>query len=244
MRRSLFATSFVAVVVSSLAVLAHFSEAKPLSGALGELVEGNRRFVGGHFEHARIDKVRRDELAKGQHPFAVVVGCSDSRVPPELVFDQGLGDLFVVRVAGNVIDDASLGSIEYAVEHLGASLVIVLGHERCGAVKAALDGAGLPGHIGAIGAALSPAIAEAKSQPSTDPLDAAVRANVRRIVKQLSNAEPILTHALHADEIAVIGARYDLDTGEVEFFPEAAEAHAEHDAPAPTGAKQAAHAKH
>lgn len=223
MRQRFFTAAFVAVVASSLVVLAHFSEASSSSGALGELVEGNRRFVTGHLEHARQDKERRDELAKSQHPFAVIVGCSDSRVPPEVVFDQGLGDLFVVRVAGNVVDDASLGSIEYAVEHLGASLVIVLGHERCGAVQAALDGKALPGHIGAIGAALSPAIAEAKAQRGGDPLDTAVRANVRRIVRQLTGAEPLLAHAAHEGELEIVGARYDLDTGEVEFFPDAAE---------------------
>jgi carbonic anhydrase len=223
MRSRLYATSFVSLVAGTLAVLAHFSEARVAAGAVGELVEGNRRFVTGRFEHARQDKERRDELAKGQHPFAVIVGCSDSRVPPELVFDQGLGDLFVVRVAGNVVDDASLGSIEYAVEHLGANLIIVLGHERCGAVKAALDGGALPGHIGAIGAALSPAIAAANAEPGDDPLDAAVRANVRRIVRELRESEPLLAHAVHEGEVEVLGARYDLDTGEVEFFPEAAD---------------------
>lgn len=226
MRHRFFTATVIAVVATSLVVLAHFSEARTSSGALGELVEGNRRFVNGHFEHARQDKERRDELAKGQHPFAVIVGCSDSRVPPELVFDQGLGDLFVVRVAGNVVDDASLGSIEYAVEHLGANLVIVLGHERCGAVQAALDGKALLGHIGAIGAALSPAIAEAKAQRGGDPLDVAVRANVRRIVGELTDSEPLLAHAVRAGELEVVGARYDLDTGEVEFFPEAAERNA------------------
>jgi carbonic anhydrase len=223
MRHRVFTTSVVAVVATSLAVLAHFSEARWAGGALGELVQGNRRFVTGRFEHARLDKERRDELAKAQHPFAVVVGCSDSRVPPELVFDQGLGDLFVVRVAGNVIDDASLGSIEYAVEHLGADLVIVLGHERCGAVKAALDGVALPGHIGAIAAQLSPAIAEAKLDRGPDPLDTAVRANVVRIVEQLRGAGPILAEKFVSDELAIVGARYDLDSGEVEFFPDAAE---------------------
>ncbi|MCE9593133.1 MAG: carbonic anhydrase [Planctomycetes bacterium] len=223
MRHRVFVTSFVAVVATSLAVLAHFSEARYAGGALGELVQGNRRFVTGRFEHARLDKERRDELAKAQHPFAVVVGCSDSRVPPELVFDQGLGDLFVVRVAGNVIDDASLGSIEYAVEHLGANLVIVLGHERCGAVKAALDGGELPGHIGAIAAQLSPAIAEAKLDRGPDPLDTAVRANIVRVVEQLRGAGPILAEKVASDELEIVGARYDLDTGEIEFFPDAAE---------------------
>lgn len=235
MRHRVFTASLVTAVASSLVVLAHFSEARVTSGALGELVEGNRRFVTGRFEHARQDKERRDEIAKAQHPFAVVVGCSDSRVPPELVFDQGLGDLFVVRLAGNVVDDAALGSIEYAVEHLGASLVIVLGHERCGAVQAALEGAALPGHIGALGAALSPAIAQARGQATDDPLDVAVRANVLRVVRQLRESEPILAHALRSGEVEILGARYDLDHGEVEFFPEAAERHAGLHAPAKSG---------
>ncbi|HEY4484757.1 MAG TPA: carbonic anhydrase, partial [Nitrospiria bacterium] len=120
--------------------------------ALTMLMEGNARYVEGKMLHPNQAADRMGELAKGQHPFAVILGCADSRVPPEIVFDQGLGDLFVLRVAGNIADDAVIGSIEYAVEHLGTTLVFVLGHERCGAVSAAVEvvtkGAKVPGHIG------------------------------------------------------------------------------------------------
>ncbi len=219
MKKRLAPTIVVFGSVFLLAAAAYNSGPTPVRGALGELVNGNRRYASGKPEHERQTKERRSELANAQHPFAVVVGCSDSRVPPEVVFDQGLGDLFVVRVAGNVVDQAALGSIEYAVEHLGASLIVVLGHERCGAIKAALDGVGLDGHIGALAAELSPAIKTARSMKGDDLLDNAVRANVLRVVDELETSEPILAELVHDGKLEVVGARYDLDTGEVDYFP-------------------------
>lgn len=194
-------------------------------GPLAELVAGNRRFVAGKSNHARQNGERRGELAREQHPFAVVVGCSDSRVPPEILFDQGLGDLFVVRVAGNVVDDVALASIEYAVEHLGAQTIVVLGHERCGAVRAVAEGADLTGHLVTLAAALRPAVEEAKLERPEDLVDAAVVANVRRVVRSLATSQPILEERVDAG-LAIFGARYDLDSGEVEFLPrEAVETH-------------------
>lgn len=204
------------------ASLSHKGAPVIAGGALSELVSGNQRFMTGRTLHARQSRERRMEVAKGQHPFAVIVGCADSRVPPELVFDQGLGDLFVVRVAGNVVDDGALASVEYAVEHLGASLIVVLGHERCGAVHAALSGGELAGHLGALAAAISPAVEAAKSRPSDDPLETAVGLNVERVVRQLAHSEPILAERVYAGELEVLGARYDLDSGEVEFYSRAA----------------------
>jgi carbonic anhydrase len=124
---------------------------------LARLEEGNRRAASNHSTHPHASSARRGEVAQSQSPFAVIVSCSDSRVPPELLFDQGYGDLFVIRIAGNVVEDTALGSIEYAVEHLGAKLLVVLGHERCGAVKATVDGGEAPGHIGSIVNAIKPA---------------------------------------------------------------------------------------
>jgi carbonic anhydrase len=115
--------------------------------ALQKLTEGNARFISCNVTHPGQSKERLQELVSGQHPFAVVVGCSDSRVPPEIIFDQGLGDIFVVRTAGKVLDNAVLGSIEYAVEHLSVPLVVVLGHDSCGAVKAAVEGGTVPDHL-------------------------------------------------------------------------------------------------
>jgi carbonic anhydrase len=115
--------------------------------ALQKLMTGNKRYYEGNLTHPNQTKVRILEVAKGQHPFAIILGCSDSRVPPEVIFDQGIGDLFIIRVAGNIIDNNALGSIEYAVEHLGVKLVVVLGHEKCGAVDATVKGGEAPGHI-------------------------------------------------------------------------------------------------
>ena len=157
-------------------------------------------------------------MAQGQKPFAIVFGCVDSRVPPELVFDRGLGDVFVIRTAGQVLDDAGLGSIEFGVEELGIPLVMVLGHEKCGAVAATIEAvehnAEAPGHIGALVEGIRPAVEQVKGQPG-DLLDNAVRANVELTVRQLKTS-PILAEALETGHIKIVGARYDLDTGVVE----------------------------
>src|SRR5437763_742482 len=159
--------------------------------AISKLKEGNARYTSGNLQHPGQTTERRTELVKTQHPFATILSCSDSRVPPEIVFDQGLGDLFVVRVAGNIADDAALASMEYAIEHLGPRLIVGLGHERCGAVDAAVKGGEAPGHLGSLITAIAPAVASSKGKPG-DRLDNAVRANVARVVEQLRSSEPIL----------------------------------------------------
>ncbi len=136
---------------------------------------------------------------------------------PEIVFDQGLGDVFVMRTAGNVIDDVGLGSIEYAVEHFGTRLVVVLGHDRCGAVSAALADGEAPGHVQAVVNAIRPAVAEAKGLPG-EALENAVRANVNATVEKLRTTNPILPARIKAGKLQILGARYDLDAGRVEFF--------------------------
>jgi carbonic anhydrase len=196
--------------------------------ALKLLMEGNERFIAGH-RLSRDEPGRRTELAKSQHPIAVVVSCSDSRVPPEIVFDQTLGDLFDVRTAGHVVGDLELGSIEYAAEHLHTPLILVLGHQRCGAVTAAVSAAGADhasgqdeGHITAIVKAIGPAVAQTKSQPG-DAVENAMRANVRETVQRLRSSDPILSHLVHEGKLKVVGGRYDLDSGKVEILPAAAE---------------------
>ena len=160
---------------------------------------------------------RRAELTKSQHPFAIIVSCSDSRVPPEIVFDQGLGDLFVIRVAGNVIDDQSLGSIEYAVDHLAVRLIVVLGHQRCGAVKAAKETIAAkgkaPAHIQSLVMAIQPAV----EATVNGDLEATVKANVKDVVQALRSSTPILKPKVDSDELKVLGAYYSLDTGSVTF---------------------------
>jgi carbonic anhydrase len=192
--------------------------------ALHRLMDGNARFAADESSHPNLGAERRAALKQGQRPFAVILGCSDSRIPPNLVFDTGLGDLFVIRVAGNVTDDIVIGSIEYAVEHLGANLVMVLGHERCGAVEATLNAirtdAQTHGHIHSLVEAIEPAIERMPDGPGDD-LDDAVRANVRYVVNRLEHCRPILNHAVETGEVIIVGAYYDLETGRVELLDSA-----------------------
>jgi carbonic anhydrase len=186
--------------------------------ALKMLRKGNDRFTKGKPEHPRQDETRRKELTDSQHPFASILGCADSRVSPEVIFDQGIGDLFVVRIAGNIIDDAILASIEYSVEHLGSRLIVVLGHEGCGAVKAARDtiaaGEKAPRHLRTLVAAIAPAVkATAKKE-----LDATVRLNVLNVVDAIAASKPVLACKIRDGDVKVVGARYDLDSGEVELL--------------------------
>jgi carbonic anhydrase len=188
--------------------------------AILKLKEGNGRYTSGNLQHPGQTAERRTELAKTQHPFAAIVSCSDSRVPPEIVFDQGLGDLFVVRVAGNVINDEGMGSIEYTVDHLGTRLILVLGHQSCGAVKAARETIAAkgkaPGHIESLVTAIKPAV-EATAK---DDLETTVKANVKNVVRALRSSTPILKAEVDSGKIQVVGGYYSLDTGAVTFLDE------------------------
>lgn len=186
--------------------------------ALKDLTQGNIRYSSQAPAHPNQTQPRRTETAKGQHPFAVIVGCSDSRVPPEIIFDQGIGDLFVIRAAGNVVDDVGLGSIEYAVEHLHVPLIVVLGHEKCGAVDATVKGGDPGGHIRSLVDAIKPAVEQVKGQPG-DVLDNAVRSQVKMVVHQLKTSKPILEERVLSGDLKIIGARYDLDDGVVTILP-------------------------
>ena len=186
--------------------------------AISKLKEGNGRYTSGNLQHPGQTSERRAELAKTQHPFATILSCSDSRVPPEIVFDQGLGDLFIVRVAGNVINDEGLGSVEYSVDHLGSRLILVLGHQNCGAVKAARETiaakGNAPGHIESLVTAIKPAV-EATAK---EDLDATIKANVKHVVQALRSSTPILKAEVDSGKIQVIGGYYGLDTGAVTFL--------------------------
>jgi len=192
--------------------------------ALAKLKDGNARFVAENAEC--VDKLseRRHEIAGGQTPFAVVVSCSDSRVPPELVFACGLGDLFVIRDAGNTVDTVGMGSLQYAVSHLGVPLVVVLGHERCGAVAAAMavvqDNATFPGSINRVVEPIVPAVLQARAEPG-DLAVTAVQANVRRTVTGLrGSSEPLLREPLQAGKLRIVGAYYKMEDGRVDWFME------------------------
>jgi carbonic anhydrase len=186
--------------------------------ALQRLKEGNQRFVNGQSIKPRQNLARIKEVASGQNPFATIVGCSDSRVPNEIIFDQGLGDLFIVRTAGQVSSYASWGSIEFAEEILGTKLIVVLGHTQCGAVKAAVNLSDVPGHIVTLINAIKPAVEKARNNQSTPVLDNAIRENIKMQVEQLKGLEPILAKRVREGSITIVGALYDLESGLVEFF--------------------------
>lgn len=193
--------------------------------ALERLREGNRRFVADQPALVDISTQRRLELAKGQQPFAALVGCADSRVGPEHLFGAGLGELFIVRTAGNYLDDAGFGSVAFAVSQLGVSLVVVLGHEQCGAVAAASavvgDNAQLPPALTRMVQPILPAAidAHARKEPEGDVVDLAIHLNVKRVVQGLREAsDPIIGDPVRQGKVRVVGAYYDLSTGSVDFF--------------------------
>jgi carbonic anhydrase len=196
--------------------------------ALEQLQVGNRRFIEGHQAHKAI--TLRDQLeasAQAQTPFAIVIGCSDSRVPAEIIFDQGIGDLFVIRVAGNVVAPSQIGSVEFAAEQFGTQLVVVLGHSSCGAIQATLEQLHQPSeerspNLHAIVDRIRPAVEDLLGGDLEGDIDAmvraGVRANVRRSVEQLRHGSQILENLINADQLHIVGAEYSLNTGLVEFF--------------------------
>ncbi|MEG4491310.1 carbonic anhydrase [Microcoleus sp. D3_18_C4] len=224
-RRNLMLRAGAGMLAASLApafLQAEAAQAEAISGitpdgAFKKLMAGNQRYIQQKRTFPDQARSRVVEVAKGQHPFATILACSDSRVAPEIIFDQGLGDLFDIRVAGNFLDDVVLGNIEYATLELGVPLLVILGHERCGAVKAALDGKAVPGHISTLVAAIKPAVDSTKGQKG-DAWDNAVRANVKMNVNKLQSSSPILAKAVKAGKLKVVGGRYDLDSGKVEII--------------------------
>jgi len=189
--------------------------------ALQRLLDGNKRYMESKMRACgEATAAAREKLARAQKPYAVILSCSDSRVPPEIIFDKGLGEIFVVRVAGNVPDPIVLGSIEYAAEHLGSPLVMVLGHERCGAVTAAVEAEGEPeGNIGAIIKAIAPAVKQAKMEykgkEKAELVEAAINGNVRLVAANLIKQSSVLEHFVKERKVKVVAAKYDLDDGKV-----------------------------
>ncbi|MFB8789951.1 MAG: carbonic anhydrase [Potamolinea sp.] len=198
-----------------------FAEQQPAEGkddltpmqALRMLMDGNKRFIEKKRQSPHQDFARITEVAKGQKPFACILSCADSRVPPEIIFDQGFGDLFVCRVAGNLATTEETGSEEYGTLELGAKVLMVLGHERCGAVKASLDGGKLPGQIGSLVEAILPSVKKSAEQ-SGDRLENAVKANILTQVDKLK-ASPVIADLVKEKKLLVVGAYYDLDTATV-----------------------------
>jgi carbonic anhydrase len=224
-RRSLMLTGGVAALGAGLLGGAGPAAASsPADGplnpakALARLIAGNQRFIQNRSRHPHQSLADLHRLASGQQPFCIVVGCADSRVPPELLFDQGLGDVFDNRVAGNIVDDLLLGSVEFAVEEFGSPLIVILGHERCGAIKATIGaiqtGGEAPGHIGDIVEALKPIIEPVLAQPG-DVVENAVRANIHAQAAGLTERSELIAEHVAAGRLGIVGARYDLDNGRV-----------------------------
>lgn len=196
--------------------------------AAKRLMNGNQRFISGQPAAKDLGDSRRKELVKGQHPFAVILSCSDSRLPPEHIFDQGLGDIFVVRTAGNTLDRISIGSIEYGVEHLHAPLLVILGHQQCGAVKATLDSHGKPrktdkshprDSIGEVIKKIRPAVEQAmKSSAPADVLEGAIRNNVRNAYRELLGKSPLIKELVRSGKLKVMLGEYLLDSGEIKVL--------------------------
>ncbi|MCD6305660.1 MAG: carbonic anhydrase [Deltaproteobacteria bacterium] len=199
----------------------HGSEINKINGdqALKRLLAGNARFQEKRPEHPRQTPDRsRETAADGQRPFAVIIGCSDSRVPPDILFDQGIGYLFVVRTAGGVVDDVAIASIEYAVSHLKTPLILVLAHAHCGAVTAAAAArAPLEGRLGCLVHAIRPALEQVK-EPCRDLVDRASKILAEMIARQLKNTGPFLSHAVNTGKIMIAAAYYDLFTGAVDIL--------------------------
>jgi carbonic anhydrase len=196
--------------------------------ALERLRDGNRRFISEvRSQHVFASEARRSSLAEGQEPFAIILGCSDSRVPAEIVFDQGLGDLFVIRVAGNIVAPSQIGSVEFAAERFGTRLVVVLGHSQCGAIVATIDelrrptanqSRNLQSIVGRVRPSVEALLAtELRNDPAALLRDA-VRANVRMSADHLRHGSAILEQLIENDGLLVVGAEYSLETGVVDFF--------------------------
>jgi carbonic anhydrase len=185
--------------------------------ALQLLIDGNQRFVQARREKPNQTWTRIAAVAPSQKPFAAILGCADSRVPAEIVFDRGFGDIFVCRVAGNVATPEEIGSLEFGTLLLGAKVLMVLGHERCGAVKAAIEGGALPGHINSLTDAIQPAVESSKNKPG-DKVANAVKANVSLQASRLK-ASPVINQLIEEGKLKIVGGYYDLDTGAVEILP-------------------------
>ncbi len=186
------------------------------SESLRMLLEGNQRFIDGKMTHPNQMPARRIETATGQHPFAAILTCSDSRTPPEVLFDRGLGDIFVVRVAGNVADQVVIESLDYAATHLGVRLLMILGHRKCGAVTAAVLGHEEPGDVGPMLSELRPAVEATQGKPG-DPVENAIRENVKLVVTKLADS-PELAAMVKSGDLKVIGGIYDLGSGQIEML--------------------------
>lgn len=214
----LLVLSNIAVNSETQPLAAQIKKQKSDNNVLKDMLDGNKKFIKGALTKQDV-KSQREETSKGQHPHTIVVTCSDSRVPPEYIFDEGIGQLFVVRTAGNVVDDICLGSIEYAAEHLHAKQIIVMGHTSCGAVKATLEGETESPNINAIIKLIKPAVKTAKSKnlKEKEVLSESITENVKNQIKAIMKSK-IIRELTEINRMSVCGAVYDINSGKVEIL--------------------------
>lgn len=219
MKRFIFVKFLLLVLLLNIStVFAHDVENISAKDALNKLKKGNKRFVEQRLKHPDSDKKRRVEMMKGQHPFVAILSCSDSRVPPEIIFDQGLGDIFEIRNAGNVLNKHVIGSIEYAVMHCGVKLVVIMGHEDCGAVNATLSGKYETKFIQALEDSIKPAVEKCITKGEEVNSENVVKAHVMQDIDELFVEDKELLDYMKAHNVKIIPAYYHLDTGVVEFL--------------------------
>lgn len=216
MKRMIFAAVMAIVGVYSFQMECHAENARVSSKeALQNLIKGNERFINDVVSNCDVAHTKREESVEKQRPFAVILGCADSRISPELIFDQSFGEIFVVRVAGNVVDPLGIESVEYSVVNFGSSLVVVLGHENCGAVSAVLNNQAQD--YPAIASLIAPAIKRVQEQKPTNAVESAVKANVKAVAANLLSNK-LIEKYVREGKVAIVGAYYSMKTGKVEFL--------------------------
>jgi carbonic anhydrase len=210
--------NFKSIITSGLFPFSPDEQEFSASEALKKLKEGNKRFVAGKLLHPNDSPERRAELYEAQNPFAIIFGCSDSRVPPELIFDQGLGDIFVIRVAAHVADQLSVASIEFAAKYFRIPLLVVMGHEQCGAIIAASSGKDLGENLNSLGSKIKPSIDAAKEKGDENLISRTIELNVRKTIEELPARSEIIKEFVNNRKLMITGAVYDMKSGEVKFL--------------------------
>ncbi len=219
MKKTIFSLALMlSLAINASTCFANNSENLSAQEALNKLIQGNERFVSLKETHPDDTKQRRKDMLKGQHPFVVILSCSDSRVPPELIFDQGLGDIFEIRNAGNVLDEHVIGSIEYAVMHCGVKLIVIMGHQDCGAIAATLSGKSETKYIKSLEDSIQPAIEDCKKHGHEVNSDNVVKAHVIQDIEELMTQDTDLVKYMKENNVQIIPAYYHLDSGKVDFL--------------------------
>ena len=217
MKKLFLTLAIICILLCAQNAFANTHENISADEALAKLTAGNKRFVELEQKHPDEDKKRRKEMIKGQHPFVVILSCSDSRVPPEIIFDQGLGDIFEIRNAGNVLDDHVIGSIEYAVMHCGVKLIVIMGHQDCGAIAATLSGVSETKYIKSLEDSIQPAVDDCKKKGLEINSDNVVKAHVMQDINELLSQDTELVKYMKEHNVKIIPAYYHIDTGVVDF---------------------------